>query len=296
MSSKPGSLSIGAAARAATPVALTALVQSADVFPPLKSAVSFLLQVHDICEKMKSNREGADELRLRIEGVRGFVVEAFQDEEDICLELYDALIQFDDALTSILVAVVDVRWRKNRLSRLAFSARDADTLRTVKQRLDDAMKLLMLIVTLHQTTTLGAISRTLDTTVMSVSRVEGLVLEVGNMRAQLARSIVLMTSASVQQATCTSSSRIPPSRDRDSARSTCAIPPSLFTAPLSSPPRFNGPCLHHSVPFTTLALLERLKTRFPGARGSTSHRLFLSAFTIASTVVSDDVYSNKAGQ
>ncbi|TDL28008.1 hypothetical protein BD410DRAFT_824764 [Rickenella mellea] len=37
----------------------------------------------------------------------------------------------------------------------------------------------------------------------------------------------------------------------------------------------------------------RLKTRFPAARGSKSHRLFLSAFTIASTVVSDDAYSNK---
>ncbi|TDL14917.1 hypothetical protein BD410DRAFT_845635 [Rickenella mellea] len=169
---KDGSSSLVAAARAATPIALTALVQSADVFPPLKSAVSFLLQVHDICEKMKSNRDGADELRVRVEGVRGFVVEAFQNEKEICVELYDALIQFDDALTSILVAVDDVRWRKSRLSRLAFSAQDAETPRVVQRRLDDAMKLLMLIVALHQTTTLSAISHTLDATLVSVSRVE----------------------------------------------------------------------------------------------------------------------------
>ncbi|TDL16271.1 hypothetical protein BD410DRAFT_808248 [Rickenella mellea] len=171
-SREAGSSSVAAAARAATPVALTALMQSTDVFPPLKSAASFLLQVHDMCEKMKSNREGANELRVRVEGVRSFVVDAFQDEDDICRELYDALVQFNDALTNILVAVDDVRWRKTRLLRLALSAKDAETLRTVKQRLDDATKLLMLIVSLHQSKTLRSMSQTLDTTVMSVSRVE----------------------------------------------------------------------------------------------------------------------------
>ncbi|TDL14881.1 hypothetical protein BD410DRAFT_155823 [Rickenella mellea] len=173
---EPGSSSVAAAAaataRAATPVALRALAQSTDIFPPLKSAVSFLLQVHDICEKMKSYREGAGELRVRVEGVRSLTAEAFEDEEDICMELYDALVQFDDALNSILAAVDDVRWRKSRLVRLAYSAKDADTLRIVKQRLDDAMRLLMLIVTLYQSKTLHSMSQPLDTTVMSVSRVE----------------------------------------------------------------------------------------------------------------------------
>ncbi|TDL13678.1 hypothetical protein BD410DRAFT_797559 [Rickenella mellea] len=140
---------------------------------------------------MKSNQEGAKELRVRVEGVRGYIVEAFQDEEDIFLEMYDALVQFDEALTNVLVAVDNVRWRKSRISRLAFSSRDSETLRIVKQRLDDAMELLMLIVSLHQTKTLRSMSQTLYATVVSVSRVEqGLVLEVGNMRAQLARVYV----------------------------------------------------------------------------------------------------------
>ncbi|KAI5121444.1 hypothetical protein M0805_009553 [Coniferiporia weirii] len=52
--------------------------------------------------------------------------------------------------------------------------------------------------------------------------------------------------------------------------------------------------LHASVTFTALALLHRLKTRFPAARGSSGHRLFLSAFMIASKVVCDDTYSNKS--
>ena len=52
--------------------------------------------------------------------------------------------------------------------------------------------------------------------------------------------------------------------------------------------------LHTSVTFTALFLLSRLKSRFPAARGSSGHRLFLSAFMIASKIVCDDTYSNKS--
>ncbi|TDL13832.1 hypothetical protein BD410DRAFT_734809, partial [Rickenella mellea] len=57
---------------------------------------------------------------------------------------------------------------------------------------------------------------------------------------------------------------------------------------------FHRTRLHHSVTFTALALLQRLKTRFPATHGSSGHRLFLSAFMIASKVVCDDTYSNKS--
>jgi hypothetical protein len=52
--------------------------------------------------------------------------------------------------------------------------------------------------------------------------------------------------------------------------------------------------LHPSVTFAALYLLQRLKTRFVAARGSSSHRLFISAFMIASKVICDDTYSNKS--
>jgi hypothetical protein len=52
--------------------------------------------------------------------------------------------------------------------------------------------------------------------------------------------------------------------------------------------------LHPSVMFTALILLQRLKARFPSARGSSGHRLFISAFTISSKVMCDDTYSNKS--
>jgi hypothetical protein len=48
------------------------------------------------------------------------------------------------------------------------------------------------------------------------------------------------------------------------------------------------------VTFAALFLLQRLKKRFPAARGSSGHRLFLSAFMIASKVICEDTYSNKS--
>ena len=52
--------------------------------------------------------------------------------------------------------------------------------------------------------------------------------------------------------------------------------------------------LHSSVTFAALYLLQRLKARFPTAQGSSGHRLFISAFMIASKVICDDTYSNKS--
>jgi hypothetical protein len=52
--------------------------------------------------------------------------------------------------------------------------------------------------------------------------------------------------------------------------------------------------LPECVVFSALALLQRLKSRFPSARGSSGHRLFVSAFMISSKVMCDDTYSNKS--
>ncbi|KAG9119325.1 hypothetical protein FRC07_005696, partial [Ceratobasidium sp. 392] len=53
-------------------------------------------------------------------------------------------------------------------------------------------------------------------------------------------------------------------------------------------------CLHSSVTFYALYLLSRLKNRFPAACGSSGHRLYISAFMIASKVICDNTYSNKS--
>ncbi|KAI0285233.1 hypothetical protein BC826DRAFT_918884 [Russula brevipes] len=52
--------------------------------------------------------------------------------------------------------------------------------------------------------------------------------------------------------------------------------------------------LHNSVTFAALYLLQRLKARFPAAKGSSGHRLFISAFMLASKIICDDTYSNKS--
>ncbi|KAI9062359.1 cyclin-like protein [Trametes sanguinea] len=83
----------------------------------------------------------------------------------------------------------------------------------------------------------------------------------------------------------------------------CPDMPPLSTAvpPAPSPPLANFIAyalhrtrLHTSVTFAALYLLQRLKARFPAARGSSGHRLFISAFMIASKVICDDTYSNKS--
>jgi hypothetical protein len=76
-------------------------------------------------------------------------------------------------------------------------------------------------------------------------------------------------------------------------------PPPSSSTPAPSLAHFIAYALHRtrlttSVTFAALYLLQRLKTRFIAARGSSGHRLFISAFMIASKVICDDTYSNKS--
>lgn len=52
--------------------------------------------------------------------------------------------------------------------------------------------------------------------------------------------------------------------------------------------------LPEEITFQALFLLRRLKYRFPAARGSSGHRLFISALMLASKSSCDDTYSNKS--
>jgi hypothetical protein len=52
--------------------------------------------------------------------------------------------------------------------------------------------------------------------------------------------------------------------------------------------------LHSSVTFALLVSPQCLKARFPTARSLSGHRLFISAFMIASRVICDDTYSDKS--
>ena len=49
-----------------------------------------------------------------------------------------------------------------------------------------------------------------------------------------------------------------------------------------------------AVMYSALLLLKRLKTRFPVARGSSGHRLFISAYMLACKTLCDDSYNNKS--
>ncbi|KAL4400433.1 cyclin-dependent protein serine/threonine kinase regulator [Malassezia pachydermatis] len=49
-----------------------------------------------------------------------------------------------------------------------------------------------------------------------------------------------------------------------------------------------------TVMYSALCLLKRLKTRYPVARGSSGHRLFISAFMLSCKMICDDSYNNKS--
>nr|ODN88353.1 alternative cyclin Pcl12 [Cryptococcus depauperatus CBS 7841] len=118
-------------------------------------------------------------------------------------------------------------------------------------------------------------------------------------------------------ATASASSSRPPTRSSDpyygheeTAVMAARFITSLFTCPnipVAAAPGAPTPTLAHFVAyalhrtrlpsvvtFAALLLLQRLKRRYPAARGSSGHRLFISAFMIASKVICDDTYSNQS--
>ena len=52
--------------------------------------------------------------------------------------------------------------------------------------------------------------------------------------------------------------------------------------------------LHQSVTFTALYLLQCLKARFPAAKGSSGHHLFISVFILSSKIICNDTYLDKS--
>ncbi|KAJ7821165.1 hypothetical protein B0H13DRAFT_2377531 [Mycena leptocephala] len=57
---------------------------------------------------------------------------------------------------------------------------------------------------------------------------------------------------------------------------------------------FHHSKLHIDVLYTALVFLERLKIKFPAANGCSGHRLFITAFMLASKVLNDESYTNSA--
>lgn len=127
-----------------------------------------------------------------------------------------------------------------------------------------------------------------------------------------------------QSSQCASSSRHISRKDRDYDRFyghrfiselSESVISALFACPLDSSSSVGGPAVSSSptprlaefiayalhrtrlpdeITFQALFLLRRLKSRFPAARGSSGHRLFISALMLASKSSCDDTYSNKS--
>lgn len=76
------------------------------------------------------------------------------------------------------------------------------------------------------------------------------------------------------------------------SRSSNACDEAVQTLALSIAYSLHRTRLPHIVTLAALLFLDRLKTRFSAARGSSGHRLFIPAFMLAAKVICDDAYSN----
>ncbi|KAI0310048.1 hypothetical protein OF83DRAFT_1030283, partial [Amylostereum chailletii] len=80
---------------------------------------------------------------------------------------------------------------------------------------------------------------------------------------------------------------VPSTRSTPPSPTPCTLAEHGFISPSPSLPST-------SVTFTTLYHLQRLKAHFPAAKSSSGHRIFISAFMVASKIICDDTHSNKS--
>ncbi|KAJ7874881.1 hypothetical protein B0H13DRAFT_2057247 [Mycena leptocephala] len=118
---------------------LFALKESADAFPPLKSAVGGVLAVWDIAQRAKHSKSDACEIALRTEKILNVIADAVPDGSAIPPPLLLSIERFTVLLDSIRCSMEDIAF-SGRLNRLFHLRRNECELQTIKTQLDDAYR------------------------------------------------------------------------------------------------------------------------------------------------------------
>ncbi|KAJ6497434.1 hypothetical protein C8R45DRAFT_982893 [Mycena sanguinolenta] len=116
-------------------ISLCALRDSADAFPPLKSAVGGVVALWEIAERAKNSKTDAREIALRTKEVVDVIADAVPDGSDISPSMLQSIVRFTVALEEIRVSVAAIALTRG-FSRLAHLRRNEETLRGIKARLD----------------------------------------------------------------------------------------------------------------------------------------------------------------
>ncbi|KAJ7055327.1 hypothetical protein C8F01DRAFT_1160198 [Mycena amicta] len=118
---------------------LTALQQSSDAFPPLKSAVGGVVALCTIAERAKHSKSDARDIALRTKEFLDVVAEAVPDPTAISPSMLKSIERFTVLLTEIRHRLEPIV-RASSVSRIVRLNRNERTLAGIKAQLDDAYR------------------------------------------------------------------------------------------------------------------------------------------------------------
>lgn len=127
-------------------IGLTALKESADAFPPLKSTVSGILHIIELSQKVKSNKENCQKLAWRVQEILDKIAVAVPDATCIPSDLTLRIDEFTRTLGEIELFMESL-CRVKVFKRCLRHKEREDTFLEFNQRLDNVIKSFMLIST-----------------------------------------------------------------------------------------------------------------------------------------------------
>ncbi|KAJ7816021.1 hypothetical protein B0H13DRAFT_1916328 [Mycena leptocephala] len=118
---------------------LLALKESADAFPPLKSAVGGVLAVWDIAQRARHFKSDARDIALRTEKILNVIADAVPDGSVISPSMLHSIERFTVLLDEIRSSVEMIALT-NGISRIVHLNRNERALQEIKAQLDDAYR------------------------------------------------------------------------------------------------------------------------------------------------------------
>ncbi|KAJ6577795.1 hypothetical protein B0H19DRAFT_1370877 [Mycena capillaripes] len=119
---------------------LTALRESSDAFPPLKSAVGGVLALWNTAERVKTSKERAQALSRRTYEILEALTDAVPDPANIHPSMLASIQRFDDVLREARDAMVPLTKRRRFMASVLSLSRDEATLELFNRRLDESFQ------------------------------------------------------------------------------------------------------------------------------------------------------------
>ncbi|KAF7350916.1 hypothetical protein MSAN_01653700 [Mycena sanguinolenta] len=116
-------------------ISLCALRDSADAFPPLKSAVSGVVALWEIAKRAKSSKTDGRDIALRAKEIVDVIADAVPDGSDIPPPMLQSIVRFTVTLEEIRIRMTAIALTKG-FSRLTHLRQNEETVRGIKARLD----------------------------------------------------------------------------------------------------------------------------------------------------------------